>query len=60
MDFVHIVAGNNVLVAVSEKFTVEMEISEISETVWIKKADVDLNEIAFDSQQTFLKKYLSS
>ena len=45
---------------VSEKFTVEMEISEISETVWIKKADVDLNEIAFDSQQTFLKKYLSS
>ena len=45
---------------VSEKFTVEMEISEISETVWIKKADIDLNEIAFDSQQTFLKKYLSS
>ena len=45
---------------VSEKFTVEMEISEISETVWIKKVDIDLNEIAFDSQQTFLKKYLSS
>ncbi|KIA89380.1 NUDIX domain-containing protein [Kaistella jeonii] len=44
---------------VEEKFGVEIEISEISETVWLKKDAINLKEIAFDSQRSFLKKYLN-
>ena len=42
---------------VAEKFQVQLEESEISEVIWLKKADLDLNEIAFDSQRAFLEKY---
>ena len=45
---------------VEEKFEVELEISEISETVWIKKEDINLEDVAFDSQRIFLKKYKNS
>ena len=41
---------------VENKFEVELEISEISETVWLKKEDVNLEDVAFDSQRVFLKK----
>ncbi len=43
---------------VENKFEVELEISEISETVWLKKDAINLDEIAFDSQRLFLEKYL--
>lgn len=40
-----------------EKFEVNLEISEISETVWLKIQDINPDDIAFDSQRIFLKKY---
>lgn len=43
---------------VKEKFSPELEISEISETVWLKKSEIDLDDIAFDSQRDFLKKMI--
>lgn len=43
---------------VKGKFEVELELSEISETVWLKKDMLDLGEVAFDSQRLFLQKYL--
>ncbi len=43
---------------VENKFEVKLEISEISETVWLKKDAINLDEIAFDSQRLFLEKYL--
>ena len=42
---------------VEEKFDVQLEISEISETVWISKSNIPLEDIAFESQQSFLKSY---
>ena len=42
-----------------EKFEVNLEISEISETVWLKIEDINPEEIAFDSQRVFLEKYKS-
>jgi len=42
---------------VAEKFQVQLEESEISEVIWLKKTDLDLNEIAFDSQRAFLDNY---
>ena len=42
-----------------EKFEVKLEISEISETVWLKIKDINPAEIAFDSQRVFLEKYKS-
>jgi len=45
---------------VSEKFEVKLDRSEVSEIIWIKKEDIDLEEIAFDSQRKFLKKYLEN
>ena len=44
---------------VAEKFNVELEISEISETVWLKKDSLNLEDIAFDSQKIFFQKYLN-
>lgn len=44
---------------VANKFEVQLEISEISETLWIKKSDLNLEDIAFDSQKAFLKNYLN-
>lgn len=40
-----------------EKFEVNLEISEISETVWLKIQDINPHDIAFDSQRIFLEKY---
>lgn len=45
---------------VPEKLDLHLELSEISETVWIKKNEINLEDIAFDSQKIFLKKYISS
>lgn len=42
---------------VSEKFEVKLEISEISETVWIPSDQINLEDIAFDSQKIFFEKY---
>ncbi len=41
------------------KFDIHLEISEISEILWLKKEAINLNEIAFDSQRLFLGKYLN-
>jgi len=43
---------------VEEKFTVKLEISEISETIWISKNRIPFEDIAFDSQRIFLQAYL--
>ncbi len=43
---------------VSQKFEVNLELSEISEAVWIPLQELDLNEIAFDSQKKFFEGYL--
>lgn len=45
---------------VANKFEVQLELSEISETIWIKKSDLNLEEIAFESQKAFLKNYINS
>ncbi len=45
---------------VSEKFEVKLEISEISETVWIPLDQINLEDIAFDSQKIFLEKFLKN
>ena len=45
---------------VSKKLELHLERSEISETIWIKKNEIDLDDIAFDSQKIFLKNYLTS
>lgn len=44
---------------VANKFEVQLEISEISETLWIKKSDLNSEDIAFDSQKAFLKNYVT-
>lgn len=42
---------------VSEKFVPELEEHEVSDFVWIKKEDINLDDIAFDSQRNFFKTY---
>ncbi|MGZ5274151.1 MAG: NUDIX domain-containing protein [Kaistella sp.] len=42
---------------VEEKFEADLEISEISDTVWLMIDDINPDEIAFDSQRIFLEKY---
>ncbi|AZA87856.1 NUDIX domain-containing protein [Chryseobacterium shandongense] len=42
---------------VSEKFQVKLDISEISEAIWIPLKELDPDEIAFDSQKKFFKGY---
>lgn len=41
----------------SEKMETTLERSEISEIKWIKKENIQLDDIAFDSQKKFLKEY---
>lgn len=41
----------------SEKTEMDLELSEISEVVWLKKEDINLDEIAFDSQRIFFENY---
>lgn len=43
---------------VSEKFEVDIELSEISEAVWIPIKEINLEDIAFDSQKKFFEHYL--
>ncbi|MFP3596241.1 NUDIX hydrolase [Chryseobacterium sp. SIMBA_029] len=45
---------------VSEKFDVNIELSEISETQWIPLKEVNPDDIAFDSQKRFFEAYLKS
>lgn len=35
----------------------QIEISEISETIWVKKSDINLEELAFESQKKFIRLY---
>ncbi len=44
----------------SEKVGFELELSEISETVWVKKDKINLEDIAFDSQKLFFETYIKS
>ena len=44
----------------SEKVGFELELSEISETIWIKKNQINLEDIAFDSQKLFFETYIKS
>lgn len=45
---------------VSEKFDVNLEISEISETRWISLKEINLEDIAFDSQRIFFENYIKN
>ena len=42
---------------IEEKFEADSEISEISDTVWMRIDEINPDEIAFDSQRIFLEKY---
>ncbi|MFY1047912.1 NUDIX hydrolase [Chryseobacterium sp. GP-SGM7] len=42
---------------VSEKFEANLALSEISETQWIKISEINLDDIAFDSQKIFFESY---
>lgn len=45
---------------VSEKFEVNLELSEISEAVWIDLKELKLEDLAFDSQKRFFEGYLKN
>lgn len=45
---------------VSEKFEVNLALSEISETQWIPLKNINLDDIAFDSQKIFFEHYLKN
>ena len=45
---------------VTEKFETHLELSEISDVYWIKIKEINLEEIAFDSQKKFFKDYISN
>lgn len=45
---------------VSEKFEVNLELSEISEAIWIPLKELDLEDLAFDSQKKFFGSYLKN
>lgn len=45
---------------VSEKLELHLELSEISETIWIKKNEIIIEDIAFDSHKIFFKNYIDS
>lgn len=42
---------------VAEKFQVTLEKKEVSEIVWIRKKEISLEDIAFESQRKFLAEY---
>ena len=42
---------------VEEKFKVDLELSEISDSMWININDINLDDIAFDSQKKFFSNY---
>lgn len=43
---------------VPEKFEVNLELSEISEAIWISLQSLQLEDLAFDSQKIFFERYL--
>lgn len=43
---------------VAEKFEIQLEESEISAGIWVKKSEIDFDKIAFESQKRFLKQFL--
>ncbi len=45
---------------VSEKFKGQLDISEISDAVWIPLKELNPEEIAFDSQKKFFESYLQN
>lgn len=45
---------------VESKFDVRIEESEISEIIWIKKDEINLDDIAFDSQKEFFSIFLKN
>lgn len=45
---------------VDTEFDVDLELSEISDAVWIPLNQLDLEDLAFDSQKNFMKDYLKS
>ena len=44
---------------VEEKFSVNLEKSEIAETFWVKKENIQLEDIAFPSQRLFFERFLN-
>ena len=42
---------------ISEKFDSVLELSEISEAVWVKISEINTDDIAFDSQKIFFRQY---
>lgn len=44
--------------ATDQKFDVELDLAEVSETVWLKPENLDLEDLAFESQKLFLSGYL--
>lgn len=46
--------------SVSEKFKVNLELSEISEAIWISLYTLQLEDLAFDSQKKFFEEYLKN
>ncbi len=45
---------------VTEKFEVNLELSEISEAVWIPLKELDIEDLSFDSQKRFFEEYLKN
>ena len=45
---------------VSEKFEASLALSEISETHWISIQEINIDDIAFNSQKIFFKEYLKN
>ena len=43
---------------VEEKFSVQLEVEEVSAGIWFPVSDIPVEEIAFSSQQTFFRNYL--
>ncbi|WP_294285876.1 NUDIX domain-containing protein [uncultured Chryseobacterium sp.] len=46
--------------SVPEKFEVNLELSEISEAIWISLHTLQLEDLAFDSQKKFFEEYLKN
>ncbi len=46
--------------SVSQKFKVNLELSEISEAIWISLYTLQLEDLAFDSQKKFFEEYLKN
>lgn len=44
---------------VEEKFVPEIAEEELSEIIWLKKDDLRIEDIAFESQKNFFRKYLN-